>query len=60
MGAHGTNYTFFDGVETIETYGTDDRRGPAFRRIPTSDDGRVGECTRLADFVTVTLLPWRR
>lgn len=33
-GAHGPNYTFFDGVEAIEPYGPGDRRGPGLPDDP--------------------------
>jgi hypothetical protein len=33
-GAHGPNYTFFDGVEAIEPYGPEDRRGPGLPLAP--------------------------
>jgi hypothetical protein len=33
-GAHGPNYTFFDGVKAIEPYGREDRRGPGLPRRP--------------------------
>lgn len=48
MGAHGTNYTFFDGVETIEAYGPDDRRGPG---LPEDPD-------QLAEPIIVDIIAW--
>lgn len=36
-GAHGPNYTFFDGVEAIEPYGPEDRRGPGVPEDPAAE-----------------------
>lgn len=36
-GARGPNYTFFDGVDAIEPYGPDDRRGPGVPEDPASE-----------------------